>query len=70
MKTVLTGLALLAGLTACNTTRDESGRVTADTTVTPVQTQDTTIVKKETKVDVDVDTVRKEGDTYRDSVRR
>jgi hypothetical protein len=72
MKTVLTAVALLAGLTACNTARDqESGRVTADTTVTPVQTQDTTIVKKETKVDVDVDTVRKEGDrdAARDSTR-
>ena len=72
MKTVLTGLALLAGLTACNTTRDqESGRVTADTSVTPVQTQDTTIIKRETKVDVDVDTIRKEGDTdaSRDSTR-
>ena len=67
MKTVLTGLALLAGLTACNTTRDETGRVTADTTVTPVQTQDTTIVKRE--VDVDVDTVHKEGE-LKDSARR
>jgi hypothetical protein len=68
MKTVLTGLALLAGLTACNGNRDrESGRVTADTTVTPVHTQDTTIVKKE--VDVNVDTVRKEGDLKRDSAR-
>jgi hypothetical protein len=70
MKTVLTGLALLAGLTACNNTRDrETGRVTADTSVTPVQTQDTTIVKKETKTDVDVDTIHKKGDVNRDSVR-
>ncbi|MFL5403507.1 MAG: hypothetical protein ACJ8BF_11890 [Gemmatimonadales bacterium] len=70
MKTVLTGLALLAGLTACNTSRDrESGRVTADTTVTPVQTQDTTIVKKQTTVNTDVDTVHKEGDVNRDSTK-
>ena len=70
MKTLLTGLALLAGLTACNTAHDrESGRVTADTSVTPVQTQDTTIVKKETKTDVDVDTIHKKGDVNRDSVR-
>jgi len=70
MKTVLAGLALLAGLTACNTNRDqESARVTADTTVTPVQTQDTTIVKKEVKTDVDVDTTHKTGDVNRDSVR-
>jgi hypothetical protein len=70
MKTVLAGLALLAGLTACKTDRDrESARVTADTTVTPVQTQDTTIVKKETKVESDVDTVHKKGDVDRDSVR-
>jgi hypothetical protein len=70
MKTVLTGLALLAGLTACNTNRDrESARVSADTTVTPVQTQDTTIVKREVKTDVDVDTTHKKGDVDRDSVR-
>ena len=68
MKTVFTGLALLAALTACNSNRDrESGRVTADTTVTPVRTQDTTIVNKE--VDVNVDTVRKEGEVKRDSAR-
>jgi hypothetical protein len=70
MKRILTGLALLAGLTACNTKGDqESARVTADTSVTPVQTQDTTIVKKETKVDTDVDTIHKKGDVDRDSVR-
>jgi hypothetical protein len=69
---VLTGLALLIGLAACNTRSgdQETGRVTADTTVTPVQTQDTTIVKKETKVNTDVDTVHKKGDMSRDSVRR
>jgi hypothetical protein len=69
MRTILTGLALLAGLTACNKQNQESARVSADTTVTPVRTQDTTIVKKETKVDVDVDTTHKKGDVDRDSVR-
>ena len=70
LKTVLAGLALLAALTGCKPAGDrESARVTADTSVTPVQTQDTTIVKKETKVDVDVDTVHKKGDVNRDTVR-
>jgi outer membrane biogenesis lipoprotein LolB len=61
MKTVLTGLALLA-LAACNTRSDqETGRVNADTSVTTRQTQDTTIVTRDTSVKVDVDTVKKEG---------
>jgi hypothetical protein len=69
---VLTGLALLIGLAACNTRSGdrETGRVTADTSVTPVQTQDTTIVRKETKVDTDVDTVHKKGDVNRDSAHQ
>jgi hypothetical protein len=58
---VLTGLALLFGLAACNTRGDrETGRVAADTTLTTRQTQDTTIVTSDTTVRVD--TVKKEGD--------
>ena len=58
---VLTGLALLIGLAACNTRGDrETGRVGADTTLTTRQTQDTTIVTSDTSVNVD--TVKKEGD--------
>jgi hypothetical protein len=71
---VLTGLALLIGLAACNTQGDrETGRVGAgaDTTVTTRQTQDTTIVRADTTMDVDVDTVRREGDRTmrRDTVK-
>lgn len=58
---VLTGLALLIGLAACNTRGDrETGRVGADTSLTTRQTQDTTIVTSDTTVNVD--TVKKEGD--------
>ena len=58
---VLTGLALLIGLAACNTRGDrETGRVGADTTLTTRQTQDTTIVTSDTTVNVD--TTKKEGD--------
>jgi hypothetical protein len=58
---VLTGLALLIGLAACNSRADrESGRVGADTTLTTRATQDTTIVTSDTTVNVD--TVKKEGD--------
>jgi hypothetical protein len=56
---VLTGLALLIGLAACNTRARETG-ATADTSLTTRQTQDTTIVTKDTTVNVD--TVKKEGD--------
>jgi hypothetical protein len=57
---VLTGLALLIGLAACNRGDRETGRVAADTTLTTRQTQDTTIVSSDTTVNVD--TVKKEGD--------
>jgi len=61
---VLTGIALLVGLAACNSRGDqETGRAGADTTVTTRQMQDTTIVTSDTSVRVDVDTVRKEGDS-------
>ena len=65
---VLTGLALLIGLAACNRAERETGRA-ADTTVTTRQMQDTTIVKSDTTVDVD--TVKKEGDraVRRDTVK-
>ena len=66
MKTVLTALALVAGLAACNRNR-ETGRVgeSADTNVTTRTTQDTTIVTSDTTVRVD--TTKKEGDVKRDS---
>lgn len=67
---VLTGLALLIGLAACNTRGDQETGRAADTTVTTRQMQDTTIVTSDTTVDVD--TVKKEGDrpVRRDSVKR
>jgi hypothetical protein len=67
---VLTGLALLIGLAACNTRGDqESGRAGADTTVTTRQTQDTTIVTSDTTVRVD--TTKRVGDetTTKDTVK-
>jgi hypothetical protein len=70
---VLTGLALLIGLAACTSRADrETGRVGADTTLTTRQTQDTTIVTSDTSVNVNVDTVKKEGDrtVAKDSVKR
>jgi hypothetical protein len=61
MTKVLTGLVLLAGLAACNTRgNQETGRVNADTTISPRTTQDTTIVTRDTSVRVD--TTTKEGD--------
>jgi hypothetical protein len=67
-------LSLLA-LAACeNRAGDrETGRAMegADTMVTSEQKLDTTIVTEDTAVDVDVDTVEKEGDTtVRDTVQR
>ena len=71
MKTVLTALALVAGIAACNNRGgSESARVgeSADTMVTPRTTQDTTIVSSDTTVDTD--TTVKEGDVKRDTTRR
>jgi hypothetical protein len=68
---VLTGLALLIGLAACNTRGDqETGRAGADTTVMTRQTQDTAIVTSDTTVNVD--TTVKEGDrpVGRDTVKK
>jgi predicted small secreted protein len=72
MKTVLTALALVAGLAACNTRGGEdTARVGegADTTVTPRTTQDTTIVSSDTTMEVDTDTTVKEGDVKRDTAK-
>jgi hypothetical protein len=62
MKTVLTALALVAGIAACNKGGTDSARVgeSADTTITPRTTQDTTIVTSDTTVHAD--TTVKEGD--------
>jgi hypothetical protein len=72
MKTVLTALALAAGLAACNTRGGEdTARVGegADTSVTPRTTQDTTIVSSDTSVRVETDTTVKEGDVKRDTAK-
>jgi hypothetical protein len=68
---VLTGLALLIGLAACNTRGDqETGRAGgADTTVTTRQTQDTTIVTADTTVRVDTTTREGHETTNRDTVK-
>jgi hypothetical protein len=72
MKTVLTALALVAGLAACNTRGGEdTARVGegADTSITPRTTQDTTIVSSDTTVQVESDTTVKEGEVKRDTAR-
>lgn len=68
MKTLLAGLAVLVGLTACNKGQD-TARVgeMADTSVTTRQTQDTTIVTSDTTVRSD--TTVKEGDVKRDTAK-
>jgi hypothetical protein len=68
MKTVITALALVVGIAACNTRGGEdTARVGegADTMVTPRTTQDTTIVSSDTTVRVETDTTVKEGDVRR-----
>jgi hypothetical protein len=77
MKTVLTALALVAGLAACNSRGgQDSARVgeSADTTVTPRTTQDTTIVTSDTTVSSDTTVKRGEvkrgGNTGRDTTNR
>ena len=70
MKTVLTALALVAGIAACNKGGGtDSARVgeSADTMVTPRTTQDTTIVTSDTTVRAD--TTVKEGDVKRSTDR-
>jgi hypothetical protein len=68
MKTVLTAMALLT-LVACGKRGQETGRAgeSADTTVTNRMTQDTTIVTRDTTVNVD--TTRKEGEIKRDTAK-
>jgi hypothetical protein len=70
MKTVLTALALVAGIAACNKGGTDSARVgeSSDTMVTPRTTQDTTIVTSDTTVRAD--TTVKEGDVKRDGNMR
>jgi hypothetical protein len=70
MKTALAALALLIGLSACDTRRDqETGRVgeSVDTNVTTQTTQDTTIVTSDTTVQSDT-TVR-QGEVQRDTAK-
>jgi hypothetical protein len=70
MKTLLTALALVVGLTACNTRGRETGRIgeSADTSVQTRTTQDTTIVTSDTTVKTD--TTRKEGEVKRDTAKK
>jgi hypothetical protein len=70
MKTVLTALALVAGLAACSDRGRETGRVgeSADTNVMTRTTQDTAIVTSDTTVDTD--TTLREGDVKRDTTNR
>lgn len=76
MRVVNLAVLSLLALAACNNrgTDRETGRIGegADTLLTSEQTVDTTIVKHDTTMDVDVDTVHKEGDetVRRDTVRR
>jgi hypothetical protein len=75
MRVVNLAVLSLLALAACETRAGEreTGRTAegADTMVTSEQRLDTTIVTEDTAVDVDVDTVRKEGDqTLRDTVQR
>ena len=70
MRTVLTALALVAGIAACNKGGTDSARVgeSADTNITPRTTQDTTIVTSDTTVRAD--TAVKEGEVKRDSTKK
>ncbi len=65
MKTLLAGLALLVSLTACeNRNARDTGNVDAvDTSVTTRTTQDTTLITRDTQVDVD--TITREGEVRR-----
>jgi len=69
MKTLLAGLALVVGLSACDSRRgQDSGRTeSVDTTVTTRSAQDTTIITSDTTIRAD--TVRKEGDLKRDTAK-
>lgn len=68
MKTILAGLALVAGLSACDKRGQDSGRTeSVDTMVTTRSTQDTTIITSDTTIRAD--TVRKEGELKRDTAK-
>jgi hypothetical protein len=70
MKTVFAALALVIGLTACDTRGgQDTGRVgeSADTSITTRTTQDTTIVTSDTTVRTDT-TVR-EGEMKSDTAK-
>lgn len=70
MKMVFAALALVIGLTACDTRRgQDTGRVSeaVDTTVTTRTAQDTMIVRSDTTIRADT-TVR-EGEVRRDSAK-
>jgi hypothetical protein len=66
---VLTGLALLIGLAACNTRGDQETGRAADTTVMTRQTQDTAIVTSDTTVNVDTTVKKGDRDLRRDTVK-
>lgn len=69
MKMILAALALVVGLSACDSRRGQaSGRTeSVDTTVTTRSTQDTTIVTSDTTIRAD--TVHKEGELKRDTAK-
>jgi hypothetical protein len=79
MKTVLTALALVVGLAACDQRGQDTGRVgegaeSVDTSVTTRTTEDTTIVTRDTQVEVDTTVkegdVQRSGETGRDTLNR
>lgn len=69
MRSILAAAVLLAGASACESRAgdgNESATVdAADTVITPRTTQDTTIVTRDTSVEVD--TIRREGEVRRGS---
>ena len=69
MKAILAGLALVAGLSACDGRRgqDSSRTTSVDTIVTTRSAQDTTIITSDTTIRTD--TVRKEGELTRDTAK-
>ena len=68
MKAILAGLALVVGLSACDSRGQDSGRtISVDTIVTTRSAQDTTIITSDTTIRAD--TVRKEGELKRDTAK-
>jgi hypothetical protein len=70
MRTLLTALALVAGIAACKKGGTDTARVgeSADTSITPRTTQDTTIVTSDTTVRAD--TTVKEGEVKHEGMNR